>query len=389
MKTTLHTDWTIADICRGFMYSELEGRGLFGLGGRLVIQPEYQRNYIYNDGKKDVAVLDSLFKGYPIGLIYFNTRPDGTFEVLDGQQRITSIGRYLTGKLTPQLGGRDMPYSALPAEEKARLDNTRLLIYACEGEEREIKEWFRTINIVGLPLREQELLNAVYSGPWVTAAKKVLSNSADTRVQKWGTYVSGEVKRQDFLATAIQWVAASHDMSAEEYMGQHRNDTDCKELVSYFCGVIDWVASVFRTTDNTLCGREWQRLYAAYHERQYDLDALNARVDALLDDPSVTDKRGIYEYVLGGETDTRLLAVRFFDEKTKRAAYARQTAEAKKKSVSNCPLCAIGHSANCQRIYPMKEMDADHVSPWSKGGNTTAANCQMLCRSHNRAKGNK
>lgn len=196
MKTTLHTEWTVADICKGFTYNELEGKGLFGLDGRLTIQPEYQRHYIYNDGKRDVAVIDSLLKGYPIGLIYFNCTSDGRFEVLDGQQRITSFGRFVTGKFAIIYGGREEYFSGLPIEEQQKIMQSPLLVYECEGEEREIKEWFKTINITGIPLNEQELRNAIYSGEFVTAAKRVFSNSQNAEVQKWSHYVKGDVKRQ-------------------------------------------------------------------------------------------------------------------------------------------------------------------------------------------------
>ena len=206
MKTTLHTEWTVADVCKGFTYNELEGKGLFGLDGRLTIQPEYQRHYIYNDGKRDVAVIESLLKGYPIGLIYFNRTSDGRFEVLDGQQRITSFGRFVTGKFAIIYGGREEYFSGLPFEEQQKIMQSPLLIYECEGEEREIKEWFKTINIVGIPLNEQELRNAVYSGEFVTAAKRVFSNSQNAEVQKWSHYIKGDVKRQDYLAEALKWV---------------------------------------------------------------------------------------------------------------------------------------------------------------------------------------
>lgn len=182
MKPTLHTEWTVADICDGFLYNELEGKGLFGMGGRLTIQPEYQRNYIYADGKKDVAVIDSVLKGYPLGLIYFNRTADGRFEVLDGQQRITSLGRFFNGKLgIKDASGLPQSIGSLPKELREKFLNARLLIYECEGTESEIKEWFKTINIAGVPLNHQELLNAVYSGPFVTAAANVLGAKRQSR----------------------------------------------------------------------------------------------------------------------------------------------------------------------------------------------------------------
>ena len=186
MKTTLLTEVTVGEICEGFVYNELEGKGLFGWGGKLVIQPEYQRNYIYADGKKDVAVVESLLKGYPLGLLYFVKTAAGTYEVLDGQQRITSFGRFVTGKFAVvDKNGMQQYFSGLDKGLQKRILESELTIYVCEGEEPEIKEWFKTINIAGVPLNEQELLNAIYSGPFVTAAKEEFSNSNNSNLQKW------------------------------------------------------------------------------------------------------------------------------------------------------------------------------------------------------------
>lgn len=234
MKTTLHTEWTVADVCKGFTYNELEGKGLFGLDGRLTIQPEYQRHYIYNDGKRDVAVIESLLKGYPIGLIYFNRTSDGRYEVLDGQQRITSFGRFITGKFAiKDADGNVQYFLSLPKELQQKIMQSSLLIYECEGEEKEIKEWFKTINIVGIPLNEQELRNAIYSGEFVTAAKRMFSNSQNAEVQKWSHYIKGDVKRQEYLAEALKWVCASKGMTIDTYMSLHRRDTSIGELENY------------------------------------------------------------------------------------------------------------------------------------------------------------
>lgn len=200
MKTTLRTEITVKDICEGFVYNELEGKGLFGLSGKLTIQPEYQRNYIYADGKRDVAVIESILKGYPLGLIYFVKVNDDKFEVLDGQQRITSIGRYVTGKFAV-MDKNEMPqyFHNSPADKQVKILETKLTIYECEGEESEIKEWFETINISGVPLNKQELKNAIFSGPFVTLGKAEFSNSQNSNTQKWSAYVSGSANRQDFL----------------------------------------------------------------------------------------------------------------------------------------------------------------------------------------------
>lgn len=389
MIPILHTEWTVADICKGFTYNELEGKGLFGLDGRLTIQPEYQRHYIYNDGKRDVAVIDSLLKQYPIGLIYFNRTSDGRFEVLDGQQRITSFGRFVTGKFAIERDGRNEYFNGLSPEDKQRILQTKLLVYECEGEEREIKEWFKTINIVGVPLNEQEKLNAIYSGEFVNAAKRVFSNSQNAEVQKWSHYIKGDVKRQDYLAKALEWVCNSKQMSIDAYMSLHRHDSSIGELENYFRSVIDWVTTTFTMVERDMCGLEWGRLYETYHTTPYSIDHVTERVNALQADESVRCPRNIYEYVLGGETDKKLLDIRVFEESTKKAAYKRQTEVAEKQGVSNCPLCAIGDNANKTRIYKLSEMDADHVTAWSKGGATSIENCEMLCKTHNRSKGNR
>lgn len=387
MNTTLHTEWTVADICDGFVYNELEGKGLFGMGGRLTIQPEYQRNYIYADGKKDVAVIDSVLKGYPLGVIYFNRTADGRFEVLDGQQRITSLGRFFNGKLgIKDENGLPQSIGSLPKEKREKFLNAKLLIYECEGTESEIKEWFKTINIAGVPLNHQELLNAVYSGPFVTAAKEVFSNSQSAKVQMWSAYVSGAVNRQDFLATALDWVSRGH---AEEYMKDHRFSSDISELTTYFNSVIDWIRGTFPVVENEMRGLPWGELYEKYHNTPYNPAHMKQRVMELYADPYVKNRKGVYEFLLGGETDTKLLDIRIFDEATKKTVYARQTEESKHNGTSNCPYCAIGHDANAKKIWKLTEMDADHVAAWSKGGATTIDNCQMLCKHHNRAKGNR
>ena len=215
MKTTLRTDITINDICKGFTYNELEGKGLYGLSGKLTIQPEYQRNYIYADGTRDVAVIESILKGYPLGILYFVKTGEETFEVLDGQQRITSFGRYVIGKFAVKVDGMENYFSGLNEDLQQKILNTKLLIYECEGTETEIKEWFKTINIAGIPLNEQELLNAIYSGKFVTEAKREFSNSQNSNVQKWKAYVKGDVKRQDFLSCSLDWVSKGEK---EKYM---------------------------------------------------------------------------------------------------------------------------------------------------------------------------
>ena len=220
MEATLHI-YTVKELCEGFTYSDLDGKGLYGLAGKLTIQPEYQRNYLYseNNSEKEAAVIDSVLNRYPLGLLYFNKLPDGRLEVLDGQQRITSLGRYLIGKFSHIKDGDPYKFKSLNEEEKKRIEDTKLLAYICEGTESEIKEWFEIINIGGIKLNDQEKLNAIYSGAFVSAARKEFSNKEDARIQKWGCYISGSANRQEILQEALRWV--SHG-NIKDYMQEHR-----------------------------------------------------------------------------------------------------------------------------------------------------------------------
>jgi hypothetical protein len=387
MKTTLRIDITVKDICDGFVYNQLEGKGLFGLSGKLTIQPEYQRNYIYADGKKDVAVIESILKGYPLGLIYFNTVNADKFEVLDGQQRITSFGRFVTNKFAiKDESGMEQNFDSIAKDKQEKILNAKLLIYECEGTESEIKEWFRTINISGVPLTNQELLNAVYSGPFVTLGKEEFSNSLNANIQKWSAYISGSANRQEYLERALEWVSKDN---VGDYMSRHRFDTNITELKNYFTSVIDWISTVFTDVESEMKGLEYGRLYETYHKQPYNSKTVSDQVRKLYADPYIKNRKGVFEYILGGSIDTKLLEVRVFDEATKKSVYAKQKTEAEKKEISNCPLCAIGNNTNKTKIWSLAEMDADHVSAWSKGGATDIKNCEMLCKTHNRAKGNK
>ena len=394
MKTELKI-YTVEEICDGFEYNELEGKGLYGLSGQLTIQPEYQRNYIYADGKRDAAVIDSVLKGYPLGLIYFNKVDGGRLEVLDGQQRITSLGRFLKNKFAVKINGLEQIFDGLNEGMQRMILDTKLLVYICEGEgeraEDEIKEWFETINIVGIPLNEQEKLNSIFSGKFVSLCKAEFSNSQNPQIQRWKSYVKGPADRQQFLATAMQWVSRNMDAKdkVSAYMSAHRRDDNINEIKTYFNTVLDWVDSRFDDVYIEMQGLNWGELYERFHHLPLNHSELSAKVYELMHDDFVTNRRGIFEYVLGGCQDTKLLNVRLFDKPTMRKVYQQQTDKAKAEGVSNCPYCAIGHDANRQRIWKLEEMDADHVTAWSKGGSTDIENCQMLCKTHNRAKGNR
>ncbi len=387
MKTELK-QYTVAEICNGFVYNEYEGKGLYGLGGQLTIQPEYQRHYLYAEdgGRKEMDVIYSVLNKYPLGLLYFNKLQDGKLEVLDGQQRITSLGRFLTAKFPIMLNGKEYDCDSLPVDKLQLIRESMLLVWICEGEESEIKEWFKTINIAGIPLNEQEKNNAVYSGPFVTLAKEQFSNSKNSNKDKWAAYIKGNIKRQDYLATALSWVSKGN---IDSYMRKHRFDTNIEELQTYFESVIDWVSGVFNLVEKEMCGLPWGEYYELYHKNAYNPEEVEEKQKQLYADYFVKNKKGIFEYLLGGCQKTELLDVRCFDEPTKKSVYARQTEEAQAHGLSNCPDCAMGHDANKHKIWRIEEMDADHVTAWSKGGATDLSNCQMLCKHHNRAKGNR
>ncbi len=389
-EPTLRTDITLGEILEGFLYNQHEEKAVAGWNGKLIIQPEYQRNYIYGNGIKDVAVVNSVLNSFPIGLLYFNRTGPDKYEVLDGQQRITSLGRFYTGLFAiKDEKGMEQYFFGLDKEKQDTFLNTHLTIYVCEDlTEEDIKSWFETINIGGVPLNDQELLNAVYSGPFVSAAKAIYSNGNLPLMQKWQCYIKGSVNRQDILEAALKWRAGGKE-KISGYMSQHRMDADITDLNLYFNSVIDWAKMLFGQPKKEMRGLDWGILYERFHNNVYDPVKIRARVEELYIDECVSNNAGIFEYVLGGEEDPSLLQVRVFDPITKSRVYARQTKEAKSKGVSNCPLCAISNTSLRTRIYALKEMDADHVTAWSKGGATDESNCQMLCKMHNQSKGNK
>src|SRR5699024_5818919 len=298
--------YTVKDIVTGFIYSETEGKRLYSLSGKLVIQTEYQRNIFYNKDGKESAVIESMLSGYPLGLIYFSvgkdTKGKDQLEVLDGQQRITSIGRYVNNKFAIATDTGEQYFSSLPQDKRDLILNTELLVYECFGTESEIKDWFTTINISGVPLNSQELLNDVYSGSFVTAAKSELSNSSNSKQSKWRSYVKGEPARQLVLEKALEWVALKNGVDVDTYMSQHRQDDNADELINHFNTVIDWAAACFPgKLRSEMCGLPWGVYFHKYGANPYDGDKNAERAEELYFDDDVYSKKNIYEYILIGE----------------------------------------------------------------------------------------
>lgn len=317
MKEPVLKIFTVGEIIDGFIYNELEEKGLFGLNGRLTIQPEYQRNYLYADtkgkhDKREIEVINSVLKGYPLGLIYFlkvgvNSKGEDLYEILDGQQRITSLGRYRTNKFDVIYNGKTYSFDGLDKDLQNKILEKKLTVYILEGEQSEISEWFDTINITGVPLNEQELLNATYYGKFVTLAKAYFSNNKNTNVQKWSAYISGTCMRQDYLHTALEWVSASQGVSIDTYMGSHRSSDNISELTAYFESVIDWVSTVFIPVKKEMHGLKWGELYETYHGNAYkphEVEELVEKLYADYEDNIIQNPKGIFEFILGGRQDT-------------------------------------------------------------------------------------
>lgn len=382
MKTELKT-FTIKELTEGFIYDSYEAKGLYGLDGNLTIQPEYQRNYIYADGKKDTAVIDSIINGYPLGLIYFNTTQNNKYEILDGQQRITSIGRFIKNNFSININNTNSYFNGLSQDLKDKILNTKLLVYICDGTESQIKKWFQTINISGVPLNEQELLNAVYSGDFITNLKQVFSNNRNPKVTNWSLYLKGTTQRQDYLETALKWYTNGN---IGEFLSQNRDNKNIDNVTNYFDSIINWIESIFKKHYKEMKGLNWGALYNKYKNNSYNSTEVTEKLEKLFNDIYVTNKKGIFEFILSGASDYKLLNVRIFNNNIKRTVYTKQTKEATDQNISNCPLCNI---QNSKKIWQFKDMEADHIQAWSIGGVSNIENCQMLCKTHNRAKGNK
>ena len=366
-------------------YEDNEELGVRAYGGKLDVRPPYQREFVYKDKQRD-AVLETLRRGFPLNVMYWAVQGDGTFEVIDGQQRTISICQYVEGDFSIDVDGHQLAFHNLQPDQQDQILDYEVMVYHCTGTDSEKLGWFRTINIAGEKLTDQELRNAVFHGPWVSAAKKYFSKNGCPAYAIASDYMSGSPIRQEYLETSIEWI---NDGEVESYMRDHQHDQNANELWLYFQGVINWVAATFPQKRSQMKSVNWGRLHSNHGSATLDPGKLEERINALMSDTDVKRKVGIYDFVLGGESDTRLIEVRVFDEKTKLAAYGRQTEAAKVAGTSNCPMCVAGSNNNAERLYEFSEMDADHVTAWSKGGATDISNCEMLCTSHNRSKGNR
>lgn len=349
---------TVLELADGYK-DNAEG-GVVGYDGKLDIRPPYQREFIYKDKQRD-AVIDTITKKFPLNTMYWSVRKDGNYEIIDGQQRTISVCQYVKGDFS--IDG--LAFHNLPKDKQEQILNYRLMIYFCSGIESERLDWFRIINIAGEKLTDQELRNAVYAGSWVSDAKRYFSKTGCVAYQIGSDYLGGSAIRQEYLETAIDWISEG---KIEDYMSKHQHDKDAKALWNYFHAVIDWVKTVFTNYRKEMKGVAFGALYNELKGKKFDTKKLEKEIAELMEDEDVTNKKGIYSYVLARKE--KLLNIRAFSEKEKREAYERQ------KGV--CPLC--------KKKYKIEEMEADHIKPWHEGGKTIPENCKMLCKDDNRTK---
>ena len=360
MEIKLHKI-TVRDLTNG--YADNAEQGVKAYGGKLDVRPPYQREFVYVD-KQRAAVIDTLTQGFPLNVMYWATRDDGTFEIIDGQQRTISICQYVNGDFAYLF----KYFHNLQEDEKEQILNYELQVYICSGTDSEKLKWFETINIAGEKLTEQELRNAVYAGSWVSDAKRYFSKNNCAAYGLASKYVSGSPIRQDYLETAIRWISKGN---IEVYMGNHQHDPNAVALWNHFSSVINWVKALFPKYRKEMKGVDWGTLYEKFKEQSLDATALEEKVTKLMMDSDVQKKSGIYAYVLDG--DEHHLGIRAFDDNTKREVYERQQG-----------ICKI-----CGKHFDIEQMEADHITPWKEGGRTIAENCQMLCRECNRRKSDK
>ncbi len=371
---------TVKDLFKGYHDGGDTG-SIVGFNKLLNIRPAYQREFVYDDAKRN-AVIDTLRKNFPLNVMYW-AKVDNGFELLDGQQRTISICRYVQGAYS--VDGKY--YHNLTQAEKDEIDNYKLMVYVCEGTDRERLDWFQIINIAGLKLTDQELRNANYTGPWLEDAKRFFSKTNCAAVQLSKGYVKGECDRQKYLEIALSWIADAQSLkSIEEYMAQHQHDIDAAELKDYFQKVINWVKDIFpKPKKNEMEGLEWGILYNKHSKNTYNKAQIEKDVIRLQKDKDVTKKKGIFEYLLDG--DERHLSLRAFDDDEKLEVYMNQGGLCPVCQKNGRPTTDATHDKN-NAHWELDEMEADHIIPWSKGGKTEISNCQMLCRTHNGMKSN-
>ncbi|EIC19491.1 HNH endonuclease family protein [Thiorhodovibrio frisius] len=345
-------------------YQDNEEDGVSGYGGKLDIRPPYQREFIYKDKQRD-AVVDTIIKNFPLNVMYWAVRNDGEFEVIDGQQRTISICQYVEGDFAFD----NLYFHNRQEDEQERILNYKLMVYLCSGTDSERLEWFKTINIAGEELTEQELRNAVYAGSWVTDAKRHFSKNGCPAYGLGSKYLSGTAIRQDYLETAIKWISKNNDI--ENYMAENQHKPNANNLWLYFQSVIAWVKSTFPVYRKEMKGIAWGDLYNMFKDQELDPRKLEDEVSTLMEDEDVTKKKGIYAYVLDGKEKN--LNIRAFSKNEKREAYERQKG-----------ICTV-----CKEHFDIDDMEADHITPWHEGGKTSAENCQMLCKEDNRRKSGK
>lgn len=367
MKIELHKI-KIKEVVKGYKDSHEEGVSAFG--GKLDIRPKYQREFVYS-GKQRDEVIRTVKNNFPLNVMYWVKKEDGNFEVLDGQQRTISIAQFVNGDFSIEFNGRTAMFHNLTPEEQEQIMNYDLMIYYCEGKDKEKLDWFKIINIAGERLTDQELRNAVYTGPWLSDAKLKFSKSncaAYLLANDGGSLVSGSPIRQEYLETALSWI---NNEQIEEYMAKHQHDKNADELWQYFQDVIHWVRKIFPNYRKEMAGVNWGELYNEFKNKKLDSAKLEKEIKELMQDEDVTKKSGIYPYVLTRKE--RYLSIRTFTPNMKREAYERQDG-----------ICSV-----CKKEFVISEMEADHINPWHDGGKTIAENCQMLCKDDNRVKSGK
>jgi hypothetical protein len=357
---------TIKEVSNGYKNDEEEG--VVGYDGKLNIRPKYQREFVYKDKQRD-AVIETIRKDFPLNVIYWAKNEDGTYEVMDGQQRTISICEYIAGKFSMNF----QYFHNLTKDEQEQILNYKLMIYFCEGTDKEKLDWFKTINIAGKKLADQELINAIYTGAWLTDAKKHFSKSNCPAQNIAKDYLTGSSIRQDYLETAISWISKD---TIEQYMADHQQKENANELWLYFQNVINWIKVIFPNYRKEMKGVPFGLLYNDYKDNEYDAKILEKEIKKLMQDEDVTKKSGIYQYIL--TRNEKYLSIRSFTENQKREAYERQK---NKNDKGVCP--------KCNKEFEIDEMEGDHTTPWSKGGKTISKNCQMLCKNCNRTKSGK